>query len=200
MDLSLYPKYTRPDAHRPDRLTIVGTVAHLSREKGLKYLVEAASLIFDVRKKLRFVIVGNGECLPELKELVRKKGLADCFQFTGFVPNTAECMRSFDVFVLPSLSEGLSSAILEAMATSLPVIATDVGGIPELVKSGDNGLLVAPGDPVGLARAIQQLADNPEESRRMGQQFTLERKILETERLCCSFLEGKVSSSRATHV
>jgi glycosyltransferase involved in cell wall biosynthesis len=208
MDLSLYPVPMRPDARRPDEPAIVGTVAHLSREKGLKYLVEAASLISDVRKKLRFVIVGDGECLPELKDLVREKGLENCFQFTGFVPNTAECMRSFDVFVLPSLSEGLSSAILEAMAISLPVVATDVGGIPELIKSGDNGLLVAPGDSAGLARAIQRLADNPEESRRMGQRgrermeehFTLERKILETEQLCCSFLQGKVSSSRAAHV
>jgi glycosyltransferase involved in cell wall biosynthesis len=107
-------------------------------------------------------------------------------------------MRLFDIFVLPSLSEGLSSAILEAMATSLPIVATAVGGIPELVEDGDNGLLVAPADPAALARAIERLADNPEESQRMGlrgrermeEQFTLERKILETEQLCSVLLQA----------
>jgi L-malate glycosyltransferase len=206
MDLSLYPKPNESNKRRSDKPAIIGTVAHLSQEKGLKYLIEAASLISSVDKKLRFIIVGDGACLQELKDLVHKKDLENCFQFTGFLPNTSTFMKSFDIFVLPSLSEGLSSSILEAMANSLPVVATRVGGIPELVKNGDNGLLVAPGDPAGLARAIEQLAANPEESRRMGQRgrelmeekFTLERKILETEQLCCSFIQEH-THLRAAH-
>ncbi len=197
MDLSLFPKRTPLKAHNGAEPVIVGTVAHLSREKGLNFLIEAASLIPDVKRKLRFIIVGDGYCLEELRGLVDQKGLKDVFEFAGFHSDTSQYMRSFDIFALPSLSEGLSSAILEAMATSLPIIATDVGGIPELVKDGDNGLLVAPANPAALARAILRLADNPEESRRMGQrgrermeeQFTLERKIVETEQLCDSLIK-----------
>jgi len=111
-------------------------------------------------------------------------------------------MKTFDVFALPSLSEGLSSAILEAMAASLPIIATEVGGIPELVQDGDNGLLVLPADSAALARAIQHLANDPEAAHRMGlrgrermeERFTLERKILETEQLCNDLLRDRGSA------
>jgi glycosyltransferase involved in cell wall biosynthesis len=183
----------------------VGTVAHLSREKGLEYLVEAACRIPDVQKKLRFVIVGNGDCRQQLEAHVRDKGLTSVFHFAGFHPDISSYMRSFDMFALPSLSEGLSSAILEAMAASLPIVATEVGGIPELVTHGDNGLLVPPADPAALARAIQQLAEDPQESLRMGQQgrslieerFTLERKIQETEELCGLLLKGSRAARSA---
>jgi glycosyltransferase involved in cell wall biosynthesis len=93
------------------------------------------------------------------------------------------------------------------MATSLPIIATEVGGIPELVTNGDNGLLVTPADPAALARAIQHLADNREEAYRMGvrgrermeEQFTLERKIAETEQLCSILLKETGQSTRSAH-
>ena len=93
------------------------------------------------------------------------------------------------------------------MASYLPVIATNVGGIPELVRHGENGLLVPPADPAALAQAILQLADNPDEAFRMGQrgrrraeeEFTLERKILETESLCTFFLQGRATLSRTAH-
>jgi glycosyltransferase involved in cell wall biosynthesis len=192
MDLSQVPRINRAPARRPGEPAVIGTVAHLSREKGLQYLIEAASLIPEVQKRLRFIIMGDGECLEELKQLVETKRLSEIFKFVGFHSNTLQQMRSFDIFALPSLSEGLSSAILEAMASSLPIVATQVGGIPELVTDGENGLLVAPRDPAALALAIQRLADNPEESIQMGlrgrerieEQFTLERKISETETLC----------------
>lgn len=207
MDLSLYPRRTHLRERRPDEAAVVGTVAHLSREKGLSYLVEAASLIPGVQERLRFVIVGNGNCRRELEELVRNKDLKDVFTFAGFHSDISPYMKSFDMFALPSLSEGLSSAILEAMAASLPIIATDVGGIPELVTSGENGLLVAPADPAALARAIQQLADDPQESLRMGQrgrarmeaQFTIERKITETEQLCSLLLKRQRRASRSAY-
>jgi glycosyltransferase involved in cell wall biosynthesis len=197
MDLSLYPRRVPSTPIPAQRPVVVGTVAHLSREKGLKYLIEAASLIPNVREKIRFVVVGDGECHQELKEQVKQRGLEDIFHFAGFHSDTSKFMKSFDIFALPSLSEGLSSAILEAMASSLPIVATEVGGIPELVKNEENGLLVAPGNPSALALAIQQLSAHPEEARRMGErgrermelQFTLERKIRETEDLCRHLLE-----------
>jgi glycosyltransferase involved in cell wall biosynthesis len=200
IDLSNYPRTAH--LRKPGEPATVGVVAHLSREKGIHYLVEAASLIPEVHRDIRFVIVGEGTCLPELKQLVQEKGLEPCFQFLGFRTDVAGLMRSFDIFALPSLSEGLSSAILEAMASSLPVVASDVGGIPELIKNGENGLLVTPADPVSLAAAIQQMAENPEKSMRMGQagrervekNFTLEEKILRTEELCTSLLIGSQPS------
>ena len=137
--------------------------------------------------------------------MVRERGLETVFHFTGFQDRPITYMQSFDMFVLPSLSEGLSSAILNAMACSLPVIATKVGGIPELVAHDVNGLLVPPGDPASLARAIERLVADPELSFRMGQhgrkrveeQFTLKRKILETEALCRSFLGREAAKSHA---
>jgi glycosyltransferase involved in cell wall biosynthesis len=207
MDLSLYSREVDREKSGPGKPTVVGTVAHLSPEKGIQYLIEAASLIQDVQRKLRFVVVGDGACLPRIKALARKKGLENVFQFAGFHPNTTQFMKTFDIFALPSLSEGLSSAILEAMATSLPIVATEVGGIPELVKNGDNGLLVAPADPESLSFAIQRLANNPDEARRMGlrgrvlleEQFTLERKIEETEQLCYSLLKRPIPPPRPAH-
>ena len=204
IDLSIYPKRTVLRQRRSDEPAVVGTVAHLSREKGLNYLIEAASMIPDVQRKLRFVIVGDGTCLRELEELVHSKGLENIFSFAGFHSDIPECLKAFDIFVLPSLSEGLGSAILEAMATSLPIVATRVGGIPELVKNGDNGLLVAPADSVSLARAIEKLADDADLSQRMGlrgrqrieERFTLERKILETEQLCGLLLQELPQSTR----
>ncbi len=202
IDLSLYPRRTRELKRSQDVPVVVGTVAHLSPEKGLQYLIEAASLIPDVKKRVRFVIVGDGVCREELCRYAEERGLADIFEFAGFHASTSQFVESFDIFALPSLSEGLSSAILEAMASSLPIVATRVGGIPELVQEGHNGLLVAPGNPIALAGAIQRLVENPEEARRMGelgrdrmeQQFTIERKISETEKLCSSLLQKSAVS------
>jgi L-malate glycosyltransferase len=208
MDLDLYPN-REPSRQRlaGERVT-VGTVAYLSQEKGLSYLVEAAALIPDVRRRMRFVIVGEGECRRDLENQVSGEGLQDCFEFVGFQNSPTSYFDRFDIFVLPSLSEGLSSAILTAMATRVPVVATHVGGIPELIRHGENGLLVPPADAVSIARAIERLADNPEEAFRMGQagrlrlekDFTLERKILETERLCISLLQRKVPVRQAADV
>jgi glycosyltransferase involved in cell wall biosynthesis len=201
IDLSLYPKQAELDRPSPTEPVRVGTVSSLSPEKGLSYLIEAASLIPHVKDRVRFDIVGDGSCRMELEELVRKKELEDCIQFLGFRADIQTLMKDFDLFVLPSLSEGLSSAIMEAMASSLPVIASNVGGIPELVQNGDNGLLVRPADPESLARAVMQLAENPETLRQMGirgrerveEKFTLDRKVQETEELCCTLVASTKS-------
>ena len=81
MDLSLYPKPTQPKYRNPNEPVVIGTVAHLSREKGLNYLIEAASLIPEVQDRMRFVIVGDGKCLQELRDLAAKQGLEGCFSF-----------------------------------------------------------------------------------------------------------------------
>jgi glycosyltransferase involved in cell wall biosynthesis len=203
IDLDLYRGDRSPISHRSGQPRVVGTVAYLSREKGFYFLVEAAALIPDAVSKMRFVVVGDGECRSELEAQVRKRGLQGCFEFTGFQDAPAEYLDRFDIFVLPSLSEGLSSSILSAMASSLPVVATEVGGIPELIRHGHNGVLVPPGNAAALAAALQDLFDHPEKAANMGrmgrelleERFTLERKILETERLCLSLLRGSTTAS-----
>jgi len=206
IDLEPYPEARTRSAGRPGRPTVLGTVAHLSPEKGQIHLVEAAALIPDVCSRMRFIIVGDGACRQQLEDGVQTRGLQPCFQFTGFQTETSSYFQSFDIFVLPSLSEGLSSSILSAMASSLPVIATDVGGIPELVRSEVNGLLVPPADPAALARAMERLASDPAEAEEMGRRgrrlvaehFTLEHKILETEALCQELLANR-RSGRSRH-
>jgi glycosyltransferase involved in cell wall biosynthesis len=204
LDLGPPPSRAARGGARP---MVVGTVAHLSAEKGHRTLVEAAALIPRVHERLRFVIVGDGVCREPLERRVQALGLADCFEFAGFRTDTARWLESFDIFVLPSLSEGLSSAILSAMAAGLPVVATDVGGIPELVEPGENGILVPPSDPRTLAEAITFMAEHPEEARRMGasgrrrveESFTLERKITETEQICAGLLEPRSGMARRVH-
>ena len=152
MDLSLYPRRTPEETLPTSGPVVVGTVAHLSPEKGLKYLIEAASLIPDIAEKDAFCHRGRRGMPPGASGTGRTPRDWEMYSILpAFIRNTSQFMKSFDIFALPSLSEGLSSAILEAMANSLPIIATHVGGIPELVRNGDNGLLVAPGDPAALA-------------------------------------------------
>ncbi len=207
MDPSLFTPRDYGTLADPGKPVVAGTVAHLSAEKGLYYLVEAAALIPRVEAMLRFVIVGEGNCRQALETQVREHKLQGCFHFAGFQDRPAQYLSSFDMFVLPSLSEGLSSAILSAMATALPVVATDVGGIPELVRNGDNGLLVPAADPAALAQAIRYLVENPAEARIMGRrgrirmekEFTLERKIRETEALCYSLMGRSSQVSGGCH-
>jgi len=207
MDLTPFPKRDAPRQRRPGEPMVFGTIAYFSPEKGLRHLVEAASLIPDVHSRMRFVLVGDGACRHDLEAQVRERGLEDCFHFAGFQKLPAPYLSSFDCFVLPSLSEGLSSAILSAMAASLPVIATNVGGIPELIRHEENGLLVPPADPVALAQAIQHIGDDADLAFQMGRQgrlraenqFTLQRMILQFEQLCASFLHHPESGSGGIH-
>jgi len=208
IDLTPYAKRESPHRRRPGEPAVVGTVAHFSAEKGLFYLVEAAALIPDVHSRLRFILVGDGACRRDLEQQVADRGLQDCFHFAGFQKQPIPYLGSFDLFVLPSLSEGLSSSMLSAMAASLPVVSTTVGGIPELIRHEENGLLVPPADPVALAQAIQRLGFDPEEAFRMGRQgrlraekqFTLQRMILQFELLCSSLIQDPKPSSGDGHV
>lgn len=204
VDLSSRPRRAIARTGRGGQPVVVGVVAHLSREKNIDQLIRAAAMIPRVDEIMRFVIIGDGACRQELEQLARELRVDGVFEFAGFradpwrtgrtgkTGGTEETAGGFDILVLPSLSEGLPSAVLEAMANSLPVVATNVGGLPELVEHGVTGLLVPPSDPPALARALERLAADPQERRAMGERgrdrveerFTMERKILETEKLC----------------
>ena len=169
----------------------VVTVAQMTAEKGHSWLIRAAAQVLPHFDRLRFVLVGDGPLRSRLQRLTRQLGLDSRFRFLGFRTDADALMKTFDIFCLPSLSEGLSSSILTAMAQALPVVATAVGGTPELVREGETGLLVRPADSGSLAKALRQLVESPAERRQMGQagrrrivrDFTLDRKLDNFERL-----------------
>jgi len=133
---------------------IILFVGALHPVKGLTYLVEAMKIIRDKNKQL--ILVGDGKERDHLKDLVKKYGLEKCVIFIGKVPNDKvfKYMMASDVFVLPSLSEGFPNVVLEAMASGLPIVATNVGGLSEIVKDGENGFLVDPKNPEQIAEKI----------------------------------------------
>ena len=132
---------------------VVLTVARLVEKKGLRYLVEAAAQV----PEAVFVLVGEGPDRANLEARARVCGVADRIVFLGQRDDISELLAACDVFVLPTLGEGLGLSVLEAMASGKPVVATRIGGIPEAVEGGVSGLLVAPRDATALAAAIRSL-------------------------------------------
>ena len=152
----------------PPEHTVIGTITHMQEHKGVLYLVQSASSLLRSRKDLVFLLVGNGKQEGELKKLCINLKVEKSVVFTGERSDIPEILSIIDVFVLPSIREGLGLSILEAMACGKPVIATDVGGIPEVVKDGVSGILVPPKDPEALKDAILELLDDKGKQETMG--------------------------------
>lgn len=145
-----------------DGAFVVGTVGRLQEEKGTRYLIEAAPTMAERISQARFLIVGGtldpADCYGrELEALASRLGVAGRMLFTGFKSDVTEYLAAMDVVVFPSLREGLPLAVAEAMAMEKPVVATRVGGIPEMIDDGRNGRLVAPRDSAALAGAVAAL-------------------------------------------
>src|SRR5262249_53212127 len=113
------------------------------------------------RRRLRLIMVGGGSLMPDVVTSLRRAGANELAWLPGEVNDVPATLQQMDAFALPSLSEGMSNTILEAMATGLPVIATGVGGNSELVREGETGTLIRPGDPAALAAAIRVYIDDP---------------------------------------
>lgn len=154
----------------PEGVPVLATVGRLTPEKGHQDLLEALSRLATDRrwKEVRLLIVGKGPLLARLQEAARRLGLADRVVFTGFQRDVLAFLQAADIFVLPSIQEGLSLSALEAMAVGKPVVACRVGGTPEVVVDGETGLLVAPGQPAELAAALEWLLVHREEAQAMG--------------------------------
>ncbi len=191
VDLDWIDRVKSPGLPVPRRGLVVGMVAHLSAEKGHRTLLEAAGRIADRFPATQYVLVGDGVLREELLEYTRRLGLGEQVHFTGFRSDSDALMKEFDIFCLPSLSEGLSSAILSAMANRLPVIATQVGGIPELVQDGETGILTPPGQSLPLSEALARMLESESMRtsfghagrRRIEREFTLSLKLDRSERL-----------------
>jgi glycosyltransferase involved in cell wall biosynthesis len=154
----------------PDDVPLVGQVARLAEVKGQRTLIEALPDL----PRVHVALIGEdlefeGAYQGELERLAERLGVADRIVFAGHVPDAAARVAELDVFVLPSHAEGLSMGLLEALAHARPVVATPVGGTPEVVRDGETGLLVPPRDPQALAAAVRRLLDDPELGRRLGE-------------------------------
>lgn len=145
------------------------TVANLRRNKDYPNLLRAARRAIDENPHLRFASVGQGPLIDEVAALHAELGLGDRFLLLGFRRDVHDLMAAADIFTLASAHEGLPVAVMEAFANRLPVVATTVGGLPQQVTEGLNGLLVPPGDPEGLAEALVRLARDPDLRKRMGE-------------------------------
>jgi len=136
----------------------VGTIAELHPVKGLSVAIEAFQKYVQMYPNSRYVIIGEGDEREALEKKIKSLGLENKVLLTGFRSNASTYLCAFDVFVLPSLSEGLSYAILEAGSANLPVIASSVGGIPEIVEDGVSGILVAPNNIDALTHGLERLS------------------------------------------
>jgi len=157
----------RAELGLPAGAVVSCTVANLRAQKGYEDLLSAARLAADVTQNLYFVSVGQGVQEQELKQRHRDLGLGDRFRFLGHRTDVMEILAASDLFVMSSRFEGFPVAVMEAMAAGLPVVATSVGGLPDAVTMGVDGILTPPADPNALAEAVLRLAKDPEERRRM---------------------------------
>jgi len=152
----------------PEGAPVIGLVARLDHwGKGHKELFEAMAPLM-ARRPVHALMVGGGRRIDEVRALAAGLGLAGAVHFLGPRHDVPDLLNAMDIFVLPSYSEGLSLALLEAMAAGKPVIATAVGGTPEVVTDGDNGLLIPPRDAGSLAAALTRLLSDPALAQRLG--------------------------------
>ncbi|HKN19727.1 MAG TPA: GT4 family glycosyltransferase PelF [Dissulfurispiraceae bacterium] len=149
---------------------VIGMIGNLYKVKGYPFFLQAAREILKTFPGAVFLIVGRGELQEALEQQAAELGLGDSIRFLGFREDIPDLLNLIDIFVLSSLSEGLSLSILEAMAAGKPVVATNVGGNPEVIVEGSTGFLVPVGDPEALARRIMTFLSDPGSARGMGQE------------------------------
>ena len=157
---------------RPDEHWLIGTVGRMQHVKDQTTLARAFTELLRsqpaLKEKVRLVLVGDGPLRAECRQLLESAGLADLAWLPGERNDVPQVMRGLNAFVLPSLAEGISNTILEAMACGLPVLATDVGGNAELIAAGSTGEIVPAADPSALAQVLLRWATAPEAARQMG--------------------------------
>ncbi|HKX33637.1 MAG TPA: glycosyltransferase [Blastocatellia bacterium] len=183
-----------------ERVRIVGSVARLQPVKGHKYLLEAVQRIMKTEPRVRLVLVGDGELRGELLQQASQLGIGDRVHLLGDRQDASQIAAAFDVAVLASLHEGLPNAVMEAMAAGVPVVASAVGGIKELIRDGETGLLVPPSDAGALADRLNYVLTHREQCIEMGMRgrhyildrFSMERMVQSVENLYTEILGTRV--------
>jgi glycosyltransferase involved in cell wall biosynthesis len=179
------------DLFLPHQAPLVGNVAALVPHKGQRHFIEAAALVVRKVPDARFVIAGEGELRPALERQIKEHRLEKHVVLAGFRPDVLSLHKAFDIFVMSSITEGLGTSLLDAMAAARPVVATATGGIPEVVDDGVTGFLVAPRDDRAMADAIVRLLKDGDLRQRMGlaglkrarERFSAERMLRDTLRV-----------------
>jgi len=206
VDPSLY-SYFGLDSQRP----VVGIISRLVPWKGHNIFLEAASILWKERQdRVNFLIAGDGDrdYLIKLKEMVEKLGLSKAVVFIGFRQDMPIVINLCEAIVNPSLEpEPFGRTLIEAMACEKPVIATNIGGAPEIVVDGVTGILVPPRNPEALADAIGYILDHPKEAKMMGKEgrkrvewmFDLKRHVRQVEGIYEALLYRKTSSKELNH-
>lgn len=172
---------------------IIGVVANLYPEKGLDYLIKAAKIIYKnnlTAAKTVFVVIGEGSERRKLEKMIAERNLQNIFFLAGGLKEAARYLKAFDVFVLPSIKEGFPYSLLEAMAAGLPIVATLVGGVNEIIDNNQNGFLVLAKNPKSLAESIAEILNNPAIAAKFSaantekiKEFSTKRMIEETEKI-----------------
>lgn len=168
--------FAKANIHIPEDAFVVGTIAELHKSKGLTYAIEAVAKLIPQNPNLYYFIIGGGEEKERLDALVGLSGLQGRVFLLGFVEDAGRFLQAFDLFLLPSLTEALGLVLLEAGLAKLPVVASRVGGIPEVIEDGKTGLLVPSRDPEAIAKAIQTLIADRALTKRFGE--TLRERVL----------------------
>ena len=169
----------------PSSANVLVTVAVLRPPKGIQFMIRALPAILAAHPNTYYLIVGGGSHHEALIEEVNRAGVGERVIFAGMRRDVPRLLAASDIFVLPTLTEALPTVLAEAMAAKLPIVASRVGGIPEMIEHGQNGILVAPEEPEALAVACTQLLDSPEQRVMMGaegrrianQKFSIERQV-----------------------
>ncbi|RJR21267.1 MAG: glycosyltransferase family 1 protein [Nitrospiraceae bacterium] len=175
LELELYRNVKADKNGRRDKLGIksgsvlVGMVGRLEQIKGPGYFIEAAVSVAEKCPQAEFLVVGEGSLRYKLESRCRELKISDRVTFTGWREDIPEILPGLDILVLPSLNEAVGRTLIEAGACGIPVVATKVGGIPEIVKDMETGILVPPGDADGLARALISLIEDNDKRQRMGE-------------------------------
>ena len=172
----------------PHHAPLVGNVAALVPHKGQRHLIEAAMLVLRQVPDARFVIAGEGELRESLERMIKENRLEKHVMLVGFRPDVLSLHKAFDIFAMSSVTEGLGTSLLDAMASSKPIVATTAGGIPEVVVDGETGFLVPPRDHQAMADALVKLLKDPGLRKKMGhaglvrarRKFSADRMVQET--------------------
>jgi glycosyltransferase involved in cell wall biosynthesis len=178
----------------PTDALVLGTIGRLHPTKGQTYLIKAASQLRFKFPNLHLLLIGDGPLRQDLELELKQSTIPHTL--TGYLPQAYEALPAMDLFVLPSISEGMGLVLLEAMQAGVPIVASAVGGIPEVVRAGKDGLLVPPGDVAVFSDACSKIIENPDLAKFLvlsglsrWPKFSIERMIRETEQVYTRILD-----------
>ena len=197
LDLMAYNRQCK-NFNSPIKIGIIGRV---TEQKGYEYFVKTAKIVTELRENIHFSMVGDGPDLVKIQNMIKESELTDKVKLLGYRSDIPDLLSEWDIYVQSSLWEGLCLTVVEAIASGLPVVATNVGGIPESVIDGYNGYLVPPKDSKALADKIIELIDNPELRKTMGERsrriaeekYSLESMVKKMEELIDGLIKEKIN-------